>query len=45
LIVTTYKSMIESRNDIEEPFFSDFIRQLYDDSSASKRLGRVEEPC
>jgi len=40
-IVTTDKSMIESHNDIEEPVFVDFIRQLYDD------LVRLDEdvPC
>jgi hypothetical protein len=40
-IVATDKSMIESHNDIEEPVFVDFIRQLYDD------LVRLKEavPC
>ncbi|HJU15482.1 MAG TPA: hypothetical protein VJ770_03345 [Stellaceae bacterium] len=40
-IITTDQSMIEGHNDIEEPVFVDFIRQLYDD------LVRLKEdvPC
>jgi hypothetical protein len=40
-IVVTDKSMIEGHNDIEEPIFVDFVRQLYDD------LVRLKEnvPC
>jgi hypothetical protein len=40
-IVTTDKSIIRDHNDIEEPVFVDFVRQLYDDLIRLKEA----EPC
>lgn len=40
-IVTTDRSMIRDHNDIEEPVFVDFVRQLYDDLIRLKEA----EPC
>jgi hypothetical protein len=40
-IITTDQSMIRGHNDIEEPVFVDFIRQVYDDLVRLKEA----EPC
>jgi hypothetical protein len=40
-VITTDQSMIRDHNDIEEPVFVDFVRQVYDDLVRLKEV----EPC